>query len=135
MYNVIDADGYLGSLFFIVGIIVLYFWLSQLVVAVVVNVFGDIRAETRKSAFGAAPTDPLISAFGEDWIVKDSRKRKSFARLRTIYEKTELFWVGLVLGSLVAQGTLSASSSDGHLALLSESAFVRGSSARSSMRR
>lgn len=79
MYTTIDADGYLSSLFFIFGfvlsarsptcflfptrltsltfllhsIIVLFFWLSQLAVAVVVNIFGDIRAETKKSAFGA----------------------------------------------------------------------------------
>ncbi|KAL7418234.1 Ion transport protein-domain-containing protein [Mrakia frigida] len=118
MYTTIDADGYLSSLFFIFGIIVLFFWLSQLAVAVVVNIFGDIRAETKKSAFGASSSEPLISALGEDWIVPESRKRKTFARLRTFYEKTNLFWVALILGSLVAQSTLSASSSDGHIALL-----------------
>lgn len=62
MYMTIDADGYLSSLFFILGVIVLYFWLSQLAVAVVVNVFGDIRAETRKSAFGATSSVPDVRA-------------------------------------------------------------------------
>lgn len=39
---------------FLAGIIVLNFWFSQLFVAVVTNVFGDIRSETKKSAFSAA---------------------------------------------------------------------------------
>ena len=62
----------------------------------------------------------MISALGEDWVVPDARKRKSFARLRSIYGKTNLFWVALALASLTAQATKSASSSDRHLAIVSE---------------
>ena len=69
-------------------------------------------------------TDPVVSALGEDWVVPEARKRKSFARLRSFYAKTNLFWVALALGSLAAQATKSASSSDAHLAIVSECAWM-----------
>lgn len=55
MYSVIDSDFFVSCLFFIMGIIVLNFWLINLFVAVITNSFAAIRSETSKSAFGAAP--------------------------------------------------------------------------------
>lgn len=53
MYMAMDSDFFASSLFFIAGVIVLNFWLINLLIAVVVNTFSDIRAETKRSAFGA----------------------------------------------------------------------------------
>lgn len=53
MYETMDSDFFSSALFFIVAIIVLNLWLMNLLVAVVVNTFQDIRADTKKSAFGA----------------------------------------------------------------------------------
>jgi hypothetical protein len=53
MYRAMDSDYFSSSLFFLVALVVLNFWLINLLVAVVVNTFKDIRAETRRSAFGA----------------------------------------------------------------------------------
>lgn len=53
MYATMDSDYYSSSLFFLVGVIVINFWLINLVIAVVVNTFKDIRSNTKKSAFGA----------------------------------------------------------------------------------
>lgn len=53
MYSTMDAEFFASSLFFIVAIVVLNFWLMNLLVAVVVNTFQDIRADTKRSAFGA----------------------------------------------------------------------------------
>lgn len=55
MYAMIDAEFFVSCFFFIVGIIVLNFWLINLFVAVITNTFAAIRSETKKSAFGAAP--------------------------------------------------------------------------------
>ena len=55
MYSVIDSDFFVSCLFFIIGIIVLNFWIINLFVAVITNTFAAIRSETSKSAFGAAP--------------------------------------------------------------------------------
>ena len=53
MYNMMDAEFFISSLFFIVGVIVINFWLLNLFVAVITNTFSMIREETKKSAFGA----------------------------------------------------------------------------------
>lgn len=53
MYQMMDADFYAASVFFVVCVIVLNFWLINLFVAVITNTFSSIRAETKKSAFGA----------------------------------------------------------------------------------
>jgi hypothetical protein len=53
MYRAMDSDFFSSAFFFLVAVVVLNFWLINLLVAVVVNTFGDIRAETKKSAFGA----------------------------------------------------------------------------------
>lgn len=51
MYAMIDAENFISCLFFIVCLVVLNFWLSQLFVAVIINTFGNIRDETKHSAF------------------------------------------------------------------------------------
>lgn len=53
MYMSMESDFYASTLYFLVAVIVLNFWLINLLTAVVVNTFKDIRAETKHSAFGA----------------------------------------------------------------------------------
>jgi ascorbate-specific PTS system EIIC-type component UlaA len=53
MYQAMDSDFFSSSLYWIVGVIVINFWLINLIIAVVVNTFINIRGETKKSAFGA----------------------------------------------------------------------------------
>ena len=55
MYSMIDAEFVVSCFFFIIKIIVLDFWLINVFVAVITNIFGAIRSVTNKSAFGAAP--------------------------------------------------------------------------------
>ena len=53
MYAAIDGEYFVSSLFFIVCLVILNFWLINLFVAVITNTFTAIRKETKKSAFGA----------------------------------------------------------------------------------
>lgn len=53
MFAAIDGEYFISSLFFIVCLVILNFWLINLFVAVITNTFGAIRAQTKKSAFGA----------------------------------------------------------------------------------
>lgn len=53
MYGMIDSEYFVSCFFFIICVIVLNFWLINLFVAVITNTFSAIRAETKKSAFGA----------------------------------------------------------------------------------
>jgi hypothetical protein len=52
MYSSMEAEYFASCLYFIVAVIVLNFWLINLLTAVVVNTFKDIRAQTKHSAFG-----------------------------------------------------------------------------------
>ncbi|WVQ85091.1 hypothetical protein IAT38_007255 [Cryptococcus sp. DSM 104549] len=106
MYKAMDSDFFSSSLFFISGVIVLNFWLINLLIAVVINTFSDIRAETKRSAFGGDETFLGTDAL---WAADDSRRKNN--KIMAFYEKTELFWVLLVLGDLVGQGTKTADSS------------------------
>ena len=54
MYAAMDSDFFSSCLYFIVAVVILNFWFLNLLTAVVVHTFQDIRAETRRSAFGAA---------------------------------------------------------------------------------
>ena len=60
MYSAMDSDFYTSSLYFLFGVIVLNFWLINLIVAVVVNTFNDIRTETKESAFGAVESVAMV---------------------------------------------------------------------------
>lgn len=53
MFASMESDYFGSCLYFLVGVIVINFWMINLVVAVVVNTFKDIRASTKRSAFGA----------------------------------------------------------------------------------
>ena len=63
MYNMIDSEFFISCFFFVLGVVVLNFWLINLFVAVITNSFAAIRSATQKSAFGAAPyvPPPLLS--------------------------------------------------------------------------
>lgn len=51
MYAIIDAEYFVSCLFFIVCLVLLNFWLMNIFVAVIINTFGNIREETKHSAF------------------------------------------------------------------------------------
>lgn len=115
MYNVMDTDFYGSAMFYLVAIIVLNFWLMNLLIAVVVNVFQDIRAETKRSAFGA---DEKIIVEPQ-WAI-DTKKRWEPSRMLKLYLKTELFWVLLIVVDLISQAFKQHDSSPRVLKLLRE---------------
>jgi voltage-dependent calcium channel len=108
MYSLMDSDYRFSFLYSICALIVLNFWVINLLVAVVVNTFQSIRAETKKSAFGGE----LIAkakrqgGFGSPVIMTRGENRA-----KKMYEKTQLFWVLLVLVNVVALGAKSHKSS------------------------
>lgn len=113
MYKVMSAEFFSSSLFFIVAIVVLNFWLMNLLVAVVVNTFKDIRSETKQSAFGADHS--IISQ--PEWAAGITKPREP-SKLLKLYNKTQLFWVCLVVVDLISQAFKTANSSPQELALL-----------------
>lgn len=112
MFDMMDSDYFAASLFFIIGLVVLNFWLSQLGIAIIISSFHDVRAETRRSAFGgklsAALIAPLNAAAS---IVRPSRAA-------IFYQRSRYLWVALAIASLAARATLSAGSSVSHIRLI-----------------
>lgn len=51
MYRVMDSDFAFASIFFILTVVILNFWLINLFVAVITKMFAKIREDTSHSAF------------------------------------------------------------------------------------
>jgi hypothetical protein len=113
MYSTMAAEYFSSCLFFIVAIIVLNFWLMNLLVAVVVNTFKDIRNETKASAFGAD-----VSMMHQPEWASGTKKPQEPSWLLKWYNKTQLVWVILVVVDLVSQAFRDADSSQRQLDLL-----------------
>ncbi|KZS87691.1 hypothetical protein SISNIDRAFT_419270 [Sistotremastrum niveocremeum HHB9708] len=119
MYDAIDAEFFASSLFYVLGVIVLNFWLLNLFVAVITNTFSSIRSATKKSAFGAHRVKPAQ----EEWMLADGNSSGSRLTVggsrrnivRVVYEKTQLFWPLLVLASVSIQATRTPNRSQGFL--------------------
>ncbi|KAF9265047.1 hypothetical protein L218DRAFT_899321 [Marasmius fiardii PR-910] len=116
MYNMINSEFFFSSVFFIVCVIILNFWLINLFVAVITNTFSAIRSETKKSAFGAAALAPLPDDQEEDF--PDGRSQRKSSWLKKGYYYSNWFWVLLALTSLVLQATRTSDSSEMHLQLM-----------------
>ncbi|KAG2107722.1 uncharacterized protein F5147DRAFT_802246 [Suillus discolor] len=89
--------------YFIVCILVLNIWLINLFVT---NSFSAIRADTQKSAFGAAPLGLVVEEQEEGW--SDGKHISQSNPLKEFYTHTRWCWVFLALASLVVQATASA---------------------------
>ncbi|KAJ6589250.1 Ion transport protein-domain-containing protein [Mycena capillaripes] len=111
MYGIIDSEYFISCFFFILCVVVLNFWLINLFVAVITNTFSAIRAETKKSAFGASTLSaPPTSHDDEDddgWAAA-GRPHKSAIRRNpaaVIIAYTRWLFVALALVSLALQAT------------------------------
>lgn len=71
MYAMIDAEYFVSCLFFIVCLVLLNFWLMNIFVAVIINTFGNIREETKHSAFAGRSWVPRM-LHSESFIVTNS---------------------------------------------------------------
>ncbi|KAK3078353.1 hypothetical protein LTS18_007736, partial [Coniosporium uncinatum] len=91
LYYLADSDMLAAALFFAVGIIILYLWLINLLVAVITSSFQVIREESKGSAF--TTDDENLLAPHEDEHHEDSPKKK-INKLRQLFAKTKPFWIG-----------------------------------------
>ncbi|CAE6438713.1 unnamed protein product [Rhizoctonia solani] len=127
MYQMMDTDFYFSFAFFIVCVLVLNFWLINLFVAVITNMFGAIRAETKKSAFGATDSDQTNAEEEEKtgWSAKGKRKRApGFIRKCYEWPPVTYFWVALVMVSFGLQASKTTNSSPRYLEKLDQAEFI-----------
>ncbi|KAK7445064.1 calcium channel protein [Stygiomarasmius scandens] len=116
MYEMIDSEFFVSSLFFIICVVVLNFWLINLFVAVITNTFSAIRSETKKSAFGAAPLPSLLADEQDDgWSSANPSKPTAQRNIfKILYDHSRWIFILFALASLVLQATRTATVSETH---------------------
>ncbi|KAJ6570981.1 Ion transport protein-domain-containing protein [Mycena vulgaris] len=120
MYGMIDSEYFIVSIFFILCVIVLNFWLINLFVAVITNTFSAIRSETKKSAFGATPVTPIADTHDDDdgWAVRGRPPPGRANPAAVIVTYTRPLFVLLALASLALQATRTPTISPAHVQVL-----------------
>ena len=103
MYYTMDSDFLAAALFFAFGIVIMSFWLMNLLVAVITSSFQVIREESKTSAF--APDEEHFH-FDDD---EPEPTRPS--HLKRLYEKTSWLWIAIILFDLLVMCLRSSSMS------------------------
>lgn len=107
MYNMIDADYFSSFLYFVFGVLIMNLWLANLFVAVVINTFACITAETKQSAFTAQKVDTVAAANGHQQEATAAKQRRQ--RVANVYKRfwgyTKFFWLALVVADLGVQAS------------------------------
>lgn len=98
MYYLADSDYLIAALYFAFGIIILYLWLLNLLIAVISSAFQVIREESHSSAFMLRQQDIAMEADESE----ATRQHRS-SGLRRTYEKTRWFWIIVIVFGLVVQ--------------------------------
>ncbi|KAH9809533.1 calcium-channel protein cch1-like [Teratosphaeria destructans] len=115
MYYLTDTDYLIAALFFALGIIVLSFWLLNLLIAVITSSFQVIREESSSSAFTAEE----IKAADEEKHEHDrshengqsspaKAQTTNVGGLKRAYNKTHWFWITVIVFGLLMQCFRSA---------------------------
>ncbi|PLW08520.1 hypothetical protein PCANC_24286 [Puccinia coronata f. sp. avenae] len=114
MYSLMDAEYYASCGFFIVCLLVLNFWLLNILVAVITNTFAEIMDETKHSAF-AVSSAPLITGTTEPEfppetpkLSKSQKMKLKTGWLRRLNNKLYYPWVLAVLAQFSFQASRSA---------------------------
>ena len=102
MYYLMDTDYMIAALFFATGIVVLSLWLMNLLVAVITSSFQIIREESKRSAF-------QVEDKQED--TSDDAVKSRVNVLKSLFDRTHIFWILLIVFDLIVQALRSASMS------------------------
>ena len=107
MYMLTNTDYLVAALYFAVAIVLLTFWLINLLIAVITSSFQVIREESRSSAFMAQQTDAENEDDEEDSEDSDDRVGK-FRRepmLKRLYGKSTYVWIIVIVYGLLVNCT------------------------------
>lgn len=104
MYYTTDSDYLAAALFTAAAIMILFLWLTNLLIAVITSSFQVIREESRASAF-AVDREPVTQS-------REDKRPKRVSPLQRIYDKTHLIWIAVISLGLLAQCFRSATMPD-----------------------
>ncbi|KAI9323588.1 Ion transport protein-domain-containing protein [Dichotomocladium elegans] len=106
MYDMMDAEYFIVCLYFIVIVIVMNFWLINLFVAVINEMFAKVREDSNHSAFTTSKAKPVLADADEGWSIGQTvlRKAKKINLFASFMRLTHPFWVLLVAADLIVMG-------------------------------
>ena len=105
MYYLTYSDYLSAAIFFAVGIVILFFWLVNLLIAVITSSFQVIREESKTSAFTGEDEDGL-RADGDSVTAK-----RRHSTIKRIYQMTKVFWILVITYGIIVQCMRSANMS------------------------
>lgn len=104
MYNMIDADYFVSCVYFIIGIILLNFWLANLFVAVITNSFATLTARTQRSAFADQKLEE--TPLDEEKQPLNRGRLKTFAiGFKRVWSYTKYLWILAIVFDLGIQAS------------------------------
>ncbi|OAD72147.1 hypothetical protein PHYBLDRAFT_147120 [Phycomyces blakesleeanus NRRL 1555(-)] len=121
MYDMMDAEYYFACLYFIVLVIVMNFWLINLFVAVINEMFAKVREDSQHSAFTTSKATPVLADADEGWSFGENMNglaKVKKSALSGIVTVTRPFWIILVVVDLVVMGAKNNSMTSEQLAAL-----------------
>ena len=104
LYYTMDSDVLAGALFFAFGIVILSFWLMNLLVAVITSSFQVIREESKTSAF---------TADDEQYrFIDDDLPRARPSTFKRLYDKSHWIWITIIFLDILVMCLRSSSMGD-----------------------
>lgn len=104
MYDMMDAEYFIASLYFVIIVMVMNFWLINLFIAVITEMFAKVREDSQHSAFTSSSTKPVLADDEEGWAFNAEREEAMKIRKRTplnlVVTFMKPFWIFLVAADL-----------------------------------
>ncbi|KAF7724875.1 calcium channel protein [Apophysomyces ossiformis] len=128
MYDMMDAEYVVACLYFIIIVIVLNFWLINLFVAVINEMFAKVREDSQHSAFTTSTARPVLADAAEGgWSIGENNNGKPVIRescLAAVMLFTRPFWIFLVAVNLMVMASKTNDMSPEQLAVLDDIEFA-----------
>ncbi|CAG8569817.1 3141_t:CDS:10 [Ambispora leptoticha] len=124
MYDTMDSDFYQACIFFIVEALVLNFWLINLFVAVITEMFAKIREDSSHSAFTLSKTTPVLLDDAEGWTLQEGNKMVKINWLTRFMNETKYLWIIAIIIDLIIMAFRTSTLDDAGLAVLSRAELV-----------
>lgn len=119
MYSIMDAEYMISSLFFIACLVITNFWLMNIFVAVILNTFGNIREETRHSAFAGDRTASAALTSADPTVgPKAVRLRNRAALWKRIFRYFNYAWIAVIVADVGVQASKTAQDSPSRIRFL-----------------
>jgi hypothetical protein len=107
LYYLTQSDYLAAAIFFACGIVIMFFWLVNLLIAVITSSFQVIREEGKVSAFTGVENEGV--SIDEKKDMKPKSKKSTLIRL---FNKTKWVWIAVIVVDLIVQCFRSARMSD-----------------------